>query len=92
MWLLAERGEAGEVYNVCSGKGYKIREILDIMLSFSNKNIEVRQDPAKMRTSEEPILVGDNSKLCKIGWRPQIPLEKTLSDILDFWRENLDRA
>jgi GDP-4-dehydro-6-deoxy-D-mannose reductase len=89
MWLLAERGEPGEVYNVCSGKGYKMREILDIMLSFSKKRIEVRQDPAKMRTSDEPILVGDNSKLCKMGWRPQIPLEKTLSDILDFWRENL---
>jgi GDP-4-dehydro-6-deoxy-D-mannose reductase len=92
IWLLAERGEYGEAYNICSGKGYKIGEILNIMLSFSQKKIEIRQDPAKMRTFDEPIVIGDNSKLRKIGWRPQIPLDKTLSDILDFWRENLDRV
>jgi GDP-4-dehydro-6-deoxy-D-mannose reductase len=87
MWLLAERGEPGEVYNICSGKGYKMREILEVMLSFSRNKIEIRQDPTKMRDIDEPILVGDNSRLRKIGWEPEIPLKKTLHDILDFWRK-----
>jgi nucleoside-diphosphate-sugar epimerase len=49
--------------------------------------IEIRQDSKKTRILDDHILIGDNSKLCRIGWRPQIPIEKTLSDVLDYWRE-----
>ena len=88
MWLLAEKGTPGDVYNICSGEGYMIKDILDKLISLSQCDIEVRQDSDLMRPSDEPVLVGDNSKLRQLGWAPQIPIEKTLSDILDYWREN----
>ncbi|GAF78135.1 unnamed protein product, partial [marine sediment metagenome] len=86
MWLLIEKGTPGEVYNICTGKGHKIRDILDKLISLSSQPIEVHPDPRLMRPSDEPIVIGDNSKLCALGWKPQIPLEKTLSDMLGYWR------
>ena len=85
--LLAEKGEAGKVYNLCSGKGYRVREILDIFISLSTAKVEVQIDSRRMRPVDEPLLVGDNSKLQRLGWKPQIPLETSLADILNFWRE-----
>ena len=87
MWFLMVHGVPGEAYNICSGIGYKMRDVLDKLLSMSPKKIKVSQSPEKMRPSDDSILVGDNSKLCKLGWKPQIPIETTLSDILDYWRK-----
>jgi GDP-4-dehydro-6-deoxy-D-mannose reductase len=84
-----EHGVPGEAYNICSGRGYKMRDILDMLLSMSPKKIKVTQSPEKMRPSDDNILIGDNSKLCRLGWKPQIPIERTLSDILDYWRKRL---
>lgn len=91
MWLLIEKGTPGEVYNICTGKSYKIKEILERLISLSPQPIEVRPDPHLMRPSDEPIVVGDNSKLCALGWKPQISLERTLSDMLDYWRRQCGR-
>lgn len=86
-YLAVEKGEMGEVYNICSGKAYKIREVLDMLLSFSKIKIEVKQDPKRMRPSDVPILLGDNSKFTKqTGWKPTIPFEKTMEDLLNYWR------
>lgn len=87
-WLATEKGRPGEVYNICSGKGYRIREVLDILLSLSKEEIEVRQDPEKMRPSDIPVLIGDSTKFRgATGWKPEIPFEKTLEDLLNYWRE-----
>jgi GDP-4-dehydro-6-deoxy-D-mannose reductase len=89
-FLAATKGRAGEVYNICSGKTWRIKKVLDYYLSLSKVKVEVKQDPARMRPSDVPILLGDNSKFVKqTGWRPQIPLEKTLEDLLNYWRENV---
>jgi len=86
-WLAIEKCEAGEVYNICSGKDYSIKQILDILMSFTNVKIEIKQDPKRMRPSDVPVLRGDNSKFCKkTGWKPEIPFEQTLLDILNYWR------
>ncbi|OGL46176.1 MAG: GDP-mannose 4,6-dehydratase [Candidatus Schekmanbacteria bacterium RBG_16_38_11] len=86
-WLALEKCEAGEVYNICSGKDYSIKQILDILMSFTNVKIEIKQDPKRMRPSDVPVLRGDNSKFCKkTGWKPEIPFEQTLLDILNYWR------
>ena len=86
-WLALEKCEAGEVYNICSGKAWSIREVLDLLLGMTKTRIEVKQDPARLRPSDVPILLGDNSKFVKAtGWQPTIPFEQTLRDMLEYWR------
>lgn len=85
--LLIEKGELGEVYNIGSGKSYKIQEILDKLLSFSNTKIKVEVDKSLLRPNDNPELVCDYSKIKKLtGWEPTIPIEKTLKSTLDYWR------
>ena len=85
--LALEKCEPGEVYNICSGKAWTIRALLDHLLSRSKVRIEVKQDPARLRPSDVPILLGDNSKFVKAtGWQPVIPFERTLDDMLEHWR------
>jgi len=91
-YLLAlEKGKVGERYNLCSGKAYSIEEILYMLIKESEcKDIKVRKDPKKMRHSDIPILLGDNSKFRKqTGWKPKIQIEQTLSDILEYWRKQI---
>lgn len=91
-WLALEKGSPGEVYNICSKRGYSIKEILDILRGYSKKEFTLKKDPSRLRPSDVPILVGDNTKFVKkTGWHPEIPFEKTLKDILDYWRENIKR-
>jgi GDP-4-dehydro-6-deoxy-D-mannose reductase len=87
-WLALERGEAGEVYNVCSGTSYAARQVLNMLLkSSSEPRIEVVSDPTRLRPSDVPLLVGDFSKIRQqTGWKPAIPFDKTLKDLLDYWR------
>ena len=89
-WLALERGEPGEVYNICSGRGYSARQVLDILLDLANVKVEVREDPARMRPSDVPLLVGDGSKFRSVtGWEPTIPFEVTLKDLLEHWRKRV---
>lgn len=89
-WLSLEKGIAGEAYNVASGKAYQIKEMLDILLSYSSVKVEIKQDPMRMRPSDVELLLGDYSKLKKqTGWEPEIPFEQTLKDLLDYWRDRV---
>lgn len=87
-WLSLEKTEPGEVYNICSGKDYTIQQVLDMLLAETKVKIKVEVDPARLRPSDVEILLGDYSKFNKqTGWKPEIPFEKTLKDILDYWRK-----
>jgi len=90
-WLASEKCKFGEPYNVCSEKTRTIKSVLDLLLSLSKvKNIEIKQDPERMRPSDVPILWGDCSKFKKeTGWKPEIPFEKTMLDLLNYWRERV---
>jgi GDP-4-dehydro-6-deoxy-D-mannose reductase len=78
----------GEIYNIASGNGYVIKDILDIFLSMSSVKIQVKVDPHKMRPVKIPRQVGDYSKFFKqTGWKPKITLAQSLKDILNYWRE-----
>src|SRR5262245_6516292 len=86
-WLALEKCEPGEAYNICTGTAWSIQKVLDHLLSLTKTKIEVRQDPARLRPSDVPVLIGDNTKFVKAtGWAPTIPFEKTLADMLDYWR------
>lgn len=87
--IIMEKGEKGTPYNVCSGKSYSIEEILQTLLKFSQKKIEIVKDEKKFRKAEISDIYGDYSKMEKLGWKPAIPLEKTLLDIIQWWREKL---
>jgi GDP-4-dehydro-6-deoxy-D-mannose reductase len=88
--LLLEAGEAGEAYNVCRGQGWRIGEMLEMLLAHSDIEPEVRVDRDRLRPSDIPVLVGDSSKLRRAtGWEPRIPLEQTLGDLLKDWRERV---
>jgi GDP-4-dehydro-6-deoxy-D-mannose reductase len=86
-YLSLEKGRSGEVYNLCSEKSWKIRDLLDRLLSQTDAKIEVKQDPARLRPSDVPRLRGDCSRFRRdTGWAPRIPFEQTLADMLDYWR------
>ncbi|MBA7607250.1 GDP-6-deoxy-D-mannose reductase [subsurface metagenome] len=88
--LAMEHCEPGDVFNLCSSKGHKIRDFLDMLLELTRSNIEIVQVEERMRPIDLPIIVGDNSKFAKItSWRPQISIEHTLQDLLDYWRKQL---
>ena len=92
-WTLLERGEPGEVYNLCSGRSWLIQEVLDFYLRESLvKDIAVKTDPARMRPSDVMILEGDPSKIAKLGWKVEIPFERTLADLLAYWRQRTPSA
>jgi GDP-4-dehydro-6-deoxy-D-mannose reductase len=88
-WALVERGEPGEVYNLCSGKSWAIQWVLDFLLEQSQvKGISVQTDPARLRPSDVMVLEGDPSKIEKAtGWKVEIPFERTLKDLLGYWRQ-----
>ncbi len=89
-WLVLERGVPGEVYNIGSGVARKVSEMIDMLLSMTDANIEVRVDPARLRPSDVKVLVADATKFRDLtGWEPQIPFEKTMKDLLDYWRERV---
>ncbi len=91
-WLAAVKGRPGEVYNIASGKGITIRELLDHLVELSKVEVEIEVDAQRMRPSDVEVLVGDYSKFhADTGWEPTIPLEQTLQDLLDYWRQKIGK-
>jgi len=81
------KGEPGEVYNLCSGYAWKISKILEYLLSLSKVKLEIKTDPSRLRPSDVMRLLGDGNKFRrKTGWKSEIPLEKTMEDLLNYWR------
>jgi GDP-4-dehydro-6-deoxy-D-mannose reductase len=90
---LLDAGEAGEIYNVCGGRGWRIGEMLEMLQAHSDARPEVRVERSRLRPSDIPVLVGDSSKLRRAtGWEPRIPLEQTLGDLLEDWRGRVRAA
>lgn len=86
-WLALEHCEPGEVYNLGSGKDWRIADMANMLISMAKVPIEIRPDPARMRPSDVPVLLADTTKFREAtGWEPTIPFEQTLQDTLDYWR------
>ena len=87
---IAERGEPGRAYNICSGHAVAIRDVLDLLIARARVPIRVHVDPVRFRPNDVPLLLGDPRRLRdELGWRPAIPLEQTLDDILQYWRQKV---
>jgi GDP-4-dehydro-6-deoxy-D-mannose reductase len=85
-----ERGRAGQVYNICSGRAVQMREMLDKLLALAKMPLTVELDKARLRPSDLPYQRGDYSLLEReTGWKPEISLDRTLGDLLEYWRLRL---
>lgn len=88
--LLVERGEPGEVYNVCSGTDVSVQDLAEELRGMARRPITFETDPDLLRPVDVPVLRGDHARLtAATGWQPEIPLSRTLSDLLDDWRARI---
>lgn len=90
LMLLAEKGTAGDVYNISSEYVYKMHDIVDLIEKQIGHEFEIDVDPALIRPTDERIIVGDISKLQRdTGWKQEISMEQTVADMLEYWRTHL---
>jgi GDP-4-dehydro-6-deoxy-D-mannose reductase len=90
LWLLLDRGTPGEVYNLCSGSAVRIGDIVAEVQRQGRVPVEIKVDPARLRPSDEPLLMGDNRKLrAATGWAPEIGMPQIVSELLAYWRERI---
>ncbi|MCL5675867.1 MAG: GDP-mannose 4,6-dehydratase [Patescibacteria group bacterium] len=88
--IILEKGVPGEVYNIGSGRGYKMEEILNLLLSMTAKKIKIQVDKTLLRPIDEPILVCNYNKINGLtGWKPKISISETLKSVLDYWRDQV---
>jgi GDP-4-dehydro-6-deoxy-D-mannose reductase len=85
MMSLLESGQPGQPINICTGTAYKISEILEMLIDIAGINVSVEADPALMRPSDEPLLLGDNSKLRALGWERKYTMRETLVAVYEDW-------
>jgi len=87
---LAEKGAAGEIYNIASGQAATIQTILGTVLRLSEVSIQVEVSPEKYRPATAQPMVGSSKKLHELlGWKPRYSLEQTIADTMEFWRKKL---
>jgi GDP-4-dehydro-6-deoxy-D-mannose reductase len=88
--LLLEKGVTGELYNVCTGSGYSLAEIIDMLAKLLQIGITTKTDSSKIRPNDNKLIIGDNAKITgHTGWHPDIPLMKSLQDLIFYWKNLL---
>jgi GDP-4-dehydro-6-deoxy-D-mannose reductase len=88
--LLVEKGRPARPYNICSGIAHRVGDLLDMMLGMSPSRIRVSIDPARLRPIDVPLVLGNPARIAaETGWRATIPIEQTLRDLLDYWRQRI---
>jgi len=87
-WLALQKGDSGDVYNICSGKGRIIKDVLTKLLEIARTEVQIVEKPERYRPSDVPRLIGNSGKFKgKTGWEPEIAFDKTLADVLNYWRD-----
>jgi GDP-4-dehydro-6-deoxy-D-mannose reductase len=87
---MMESARPGVPYNVCSGRSIAIRTLVETFTAHARRPIDIVQDPSRFRPNDPPLLVGDHSRLTEdTGWEPRVPLEQTIVDLLEYWREKI---
>jgi GDP-4-dehydro-6-deoxy-D-mannose reductase len=89
-YLLMQKGESGQVYNIGSGHGIKVSDILETLTRLAKVKITVTSDPDRMRPADNPYIVANNTKITALGWHPEISIDKTLERTLNYFRNNIE--
>ena len=85
---MVEAGAPQRPYNVCAGQAYRVADLLDLLVGLASVRVRIEIDPTRLRPADTPVVLGDASRLRgDTGWRPEIPIERTLADLLDYWRQ-----
>jgi len=85
-YKLLVNGKKGDVYNVCSGIGVSLKEVIDVICKILKIKVEIKIDSSLIRPSDNRIVIGSNEKIKnKLGWKPKISLDESLRDIVDYW-------
>jgi GDP-4-dehydro-6-deoxy-D-mannose reductase len=88
--LLVAHGRPARPYNICSGQAHRVSDLLRVLLGCSRVRIDVEVDTARLRPNDNPVILGDPSRIAtEAGWRPEIPMARTLADLLDYWRARI---
>lgn len=84
--MLMKKGQPGEIYNVCSGKSRELKEVIKLLKQVVKTDFKVDEDKTKFKNNDPLELFGNNTKLKALGWRPEISLEESLKDTIDYWK------
>lgn len=88
---LLGKGRTGQVYNVCSGIGLRLSDIIKQFQAICRTVVTIEVDPARVRADETPQVIGDSTKIRReTGWNPQIPMDRTIRDLMHYWREKIN--
>lgn len=89
--LLVQRRAGPGPYNVCCGRAYLVSELLELLMTMARVPVRIEVDPVRVRPIDNPVVLGDASRLAReTGWTPEIPIERTLGDLLEYWRSRID--
>lgn len=90
--LILKHGKPGEVYNVCSGHGYALIDVIALLEEISGVKIETSVNPEFLRPNDMPVIIGDNKKIMEdTGWKPEFTIKQSLTDIFNYWVEQLKK-
>lgn len=84
---ILKKGATGEAYNICSGEGLSVRQLLDGLLQHIEAMVQIEDDPAKCRPLDEPVRIGSNAKLCGLGWKRKKSMEVALREMVQIARK-----
>jgi len=88
--LAIEKCKPGNIYNISSNRGYTIAQAIEIFKKLSKVKFETKTDPSKIRKVDIPVLIGNGDKFSRLtGWKPRVKFEKTIEDLLNYWRAKL---
>ena len=85
MLLLLDRGNPGEPYNICTGEAYTISDVLHMLIEIADVKVEIVESKSLFRPSDEPLLLGENSKIVKLGWKKSYTIRQTLEEVYKDW-------
>jgi len=89
-YISVQKCKPGEAYVIATGTGWKIGDVLDLLISMSKVKIKIVRDKDRMRPSDVEVLIGDSKKFREqTGWKPEIPFKKTMEDLLNYWRQRV---